>query len=240
MEITLSGGFGVMEKKYTFEDLLEIVKKLRGEGGCPWDREQTHESIKQNIIEEGYELVEAIDGGDFAKVADESGDLLLQVVFHAQIGTENGEYGMEDVTDAICRKLIHRHPHVFGGETAENSDEVLEKWNQIKRDDRGQQSIADEMKGVSKFLPSLMRAEKIQGKAQKNGYIFNEPKVAAENIAGMINVLEGNTDKDAAEKYIGKMLFELVSVARAMGVDAETALSRQLGSFIQEFEKYEG
>mgnify|MGYP004483815235 CR=1 FL=1 len=219
-----------MDKKYSFDDLKDIVAKLRGEDGCPWDREQTHDSIKDNIIEEGYELVEAI----------ESGDLLLQVVFHAQIGTENGEYDMSDVTDAVCKKLIHRHPHVFGDVKAESADEVLRSWNQIKRDDRGQQSIADEMKGVSKFLPSLMRAEKIQGKAQKNGYIFNEPKVAAENIAGMINVLEGNTDKDAAEKYIGKMLFELVSVARAMGVDAETALSRQLGSFIQEFEKYEG
>lgn len=230
----------VMDKKYTFDDLKDIVAKLRGECGCPWDREQTHDSIKENIIEEGYELVEAIESGDFSKVADESGDLLLQVVFHAQIGKENGEYDMSDVTDAVCRKLIHRHPHVFGDVKAESADEVLRSWNQIKRDDRGQQSIADEMKGVSKFLPSLMRAEKIQGKAQKNGYIFNEPKVAAENIAGMINVLEGNTDKDAAEKYIGKMLFELVSVARAMGVDAETALSRQLGSFIQEFEKYEG
>ena len=228
-----------MEKKYTFEDLLEIVKKLRGEGGCPWDREQTHESIKQNIIEEGYELVEAIDGGDFAKVADESGDLLLQVVFHAQIGTENGEYGMEDVTDAICRKLIHRHPHVFGGETAENSDEVLEKWNQIKRDDRGQKTVAEEMAGVPKMLPSLMRAEKIQGKAEKNGYIFNEPAVAADNISGMINVLAGCADSEAAEKYIGKMLFELVSVAKTMNVDAEVALNRHLEEFIQEFSKYE-
>ncbi len=228
-----------MEKKYTFEDLKDIVKKLRGEGGCPWDREQTHDSIKENIIEEGYELIEAIDGGDFAKVADESGDLLLQVVFHAQIGEENGEYDMSDVTDAVCRKLIHRHPHVFGDVEAETADEVLKNWNQIKREDRGQKSIAEEMKGVSAFLPALMRAEKIQGKAQKSGYVFNEPRVAAENIAGMISVLGNGTDKEAAEKYVGKMLFELVSVARAMGVDAETALSRQLGVFIQEFEKYE-
>lgn len=228
-----------MDRKYTFEDLKDIVEKLRGEGGCPWDREQTHDSIKENIIEEGYELVEAIDGGDFAKIADESGDLLLQVVFHAQIGKENGEYDMSDVTDAVCRKLIHRHPHVFGDVEAATADEVLKNWNQIKRDDRGQNSIAEEMKGVSAFLPALMRAEKIQGKAQKSGYIFNEPRVAAENIVGMISVLGNGTDKEAAEKYVGKMLFELVSVARAMGVDAETALSRQLGVFIQEFEKYE-
>lgn len=228
-----------MERKYTFEDLLDIVEKLRGEGGCPWDREQTHQSIKQNIIEEGYELVEAIDGGDFAKIADESGDLLLQVVFHAQIGKENGEYVVDDVTDAICRKLIHRHPHVFGDESAENSDEVLEKWNSIKRADRGQETVAAEMEGVPKVLPSLMRAEKIQSKAEKSGYIFNEPAVAADNIVGMISVLSGNADSDAAEKYIGKMLFELVSVARSMNVDAEVALNRHLGEFVQEFSKYE-
>lgn len=228
-----------MDKKYTFEDLREILRKLRGEGGCPWDREQTHESIKQNIIEEGYELVEAIDGGNFAKIADESGDLLLQVAFHAQIGEENGEYSMEDVTDSICRKLIHRHPHVFGDVKAEDSEEVLRNWNKIKRDDRGQETVTEEMEGVSKYLPSLMRAEKIQGKAEKNGYIFNEPEVSADNISGIINVLGGNSDKTVAEKYIGKMLFELVSVARAMGVDAEVALNRHIDSFIQEFSKYE-
>lgn len=229
-----------MDKKYTFEDLIDIIAKLRGEGGCPWDIEQTHKSIKENIIEEGYELIEAIDEESFEKMADESGDLLLQVVFHAQIAKENGEYDISDVTDAICRKMIHRHPHVFGDVKAETSDEVLKNWNQIKRDDRGQQTIAQEMEGVSKYLPSLMRAEKIQKKAGKNGYVFNEPLVAADSISGMIKVLVGNTDKEAAEKYIGKMLFDLVSVARALGVSPETALSSHLESFIQEFSKFEG
>lgn len=228
-----------MDKKYTFEDLIDIIAKLRGEGGCPWDIEQTHKSIRENIIEEGYELIEAIDEESFEKMADESGDLLLQVVFHAQIAKENGEYDMSDVTDAICRKMIHRHPHVFGDVKAENSDEVLKNWNQIKRDDRGQQTIAQEMEGVSKYLPSLMRAEKIQKKAGKNGYVFNEPLVAADSISSMIKVLVGNTDKEAAEKYIGKMLFDLVSVARALGVSPETALSSHLESFIQEFSKFE-
>lgn len=228
-----------MDKKYSFEDLLKIVERLRGEGGCPWDIEQTHNSIKHNIIEEGYELVEAIDGGSAEKMADESGDLLLQVVFHAQIGKESGEYDITDVTDAICRKLIHRHPHVFGSEKAENSEEVLRNWNKIKRDDRGQETIAQEIEGVSKYLPALMRTEKVQGKVEKSGYIFNGPEVVAENISGMINILKQSTDRDAAEKYIGKMLFELVSVARAMNVEAETALSKHLDSFIQEFSKYE-
>ncbi len=229
-----------MDKRYSFEDLLDIVQKLRGEGGCPWDIEQTHQSIKKNLIEEGYELIEAIDAEDFEKMADESGDVLLQVVFHAQIGAENGKYNIDDVTDAICRKLIHRHPHVFGDADLKDSEAVLKTWNQIKRDDRGQQTVAEDMEGVSKYLPALMRAEKIQGKAEKSGYVFNEPSVSAENICGMISVMSGCVDEAAAEKYVGKMLFELVSVAKAMGVEPEIALNKHLDSFVREFSRYEG
>ncbi len=228
-----------MEKNYTFDDLLGIVEKLRGENGCPWDREQTHDSIKHNIIEEGYELVEALAEQDFYKMADESGDLLLQVIFHAQIGKENNEYTIDDVINAVCRKLVHRHPHVFGDVSVKNSEEVLANWNQIKRDDRGQKTVADDMRGVSAFLPALMRAEKIQSKAGKNGYVFNEPTVSAESVYSMINILAENNDKDVAEKYIGKILFELVSVAKKLGVDAETALARHTELFINEFAKYE-
>ena len=228
-----------MDKKYTFQDLLDIVAKLRGQGGCPWDMEQTHESIKHNIIEEGYELIEALEGGNGEKMADESGDLLLQVVFHAQIGKEDKEYDIDDVISAVCSKLIHRHPHVFGDIQVKDSDEVLANWNKIKMDDRGQKTVASDMDGVSKGLPSLMRAQKVQGKAAKSGYIFNEPHIAHETMGNMISLLEGNEDKDVAEKYIGKMLFELVSVARAKGVDAEVALSKHINSFIAEFTKHE-
>lgn len=229
-----------MGEKYNFNDLLDIVKKLRGEGGCPWDIEQTHQSIKKNLIEEGYELIEAIDSENFEKIADESGDVLLQVVFHAQIGAENGEYYIDDVTDAICRKLIHRHPHVFGDADLKDSEAVLNTWNQIKRDDRGQKTVADDMDGVSKYLPALMRADKIQSKAGKSGYVFNEPAVSADSIFDMISVISGCSDTASAEKYIGKMLFELVSVSRAMGVDPEIALGKHLDSFIKEFSRYEG
>ena len=228
-----------MDKKYTFEDLLDIVAKLRGEGGCPWDIEQTHESIKENLIEEGYELCEAIDEKSCEKMADESGDLLLQVVFHAQIARESGEYDINDVTDAICRKMIHRHPHVFGDVKAETSEEVLKNWNRIKRDDRGQKTIAQEMEGVSKYLPSLMRAAKIQKKAEKKGYVFNEPSVSADTVTNMIKVATSGADKDAAEIYIGKAIFELVSAARALDVDPEIALSRHIETFIREFSKFE-
>ena len=133
--------FRTEDEKYTFEDLCEILKILRAPGGCPWDREQTHQSIKHNVVEEAYELVEAIDGGDGKKIADESGDMLLQVVFHAEIGAGSGEYDISDVTDAVCRKLIHRHPHVFGDVEAKDSEEVLKNWDAIKRSDRGQKTI---------------------------------------------------------------------------------------------------
>lgn len=229
-----------MEKNYTYEDLLDIVKTLRGEGGCPWDMEQTHQSIKHDIIEEGYELIEELDGENWEKVADESGDLLLQIVFHAQIGREKGEYNMDDVINAVCRKLVHRHPHVFGDTKVKDSDEVLANWAQIKRDDRGQKTVAQDMAEVSKYLPALMRTEKIQNKAEKGGYVFSEPVFAADSIANMMNVMLSGNDAAVAEKYIGKMLFEIVSVAQKMGVDAETALSKHTEAFIQEFSKYEG
>ena len=226
-------------KKYTFHDLLDIVEKLRMPGGCPWDMEQTHQSIKHNIIEEGYELVEAIDGGDPEKIADESGDLLLQVVFHAQIGKEAGEYNVDDCINKVCQKLIHRHPHVFAGDTAKDAEEVLEKWNKIKREDRGQETAAMELEGVSKGLPSLMRAEKVQKKAEKNGYVFPTPSATAESVSGMLKIIDKAGDTETAEKYIGKMLFELVSAANSLGVEPELALSKHIDLFIKEFEKFE-
>ena len=227
-----------MSKKYTFEDLLSIMEKLRGEGGCPWDREQTHESIKRSIMEEGYELIEAIDTGDGAKMADESGDLLLQVVFHAQIGKELGEYDMSDVTDAICKKLIHRHPHIFGGEDIKTADGVLDMWDAIKRNDRDQKTIAEEMRGVSKYLPSLIRAEKVQSKAAKNGYLFNDLSIA-DAVYNKLKMIDENTDKAAAEKYLGQILFSIVTIAKKAGIDAEVALNREISNFISEYEKYE-
>ncbi len=229
-----------MEKNYTYEDLLDIVKTLRSDGGCPWDMEQTHQSIKHDIIEEGYELIEELDGENWEKVADESGDLLLQIVFHAQIGKENGEYNIDDVINAVCRKLVHRHPHVFGDTKVKDSDEVLANWAQIKRNDRGQKTLTQDMAEVSKYLPALMRTEKIQSKAEKGGYVFSDPIFAADSITNMMNVMLSGSDAGVAEKYIGKMLFEIVAVAKRMGVDAETALSKHTESFIQEFSKYEG
>lgn len=212
-------------QKYNFNDLVNIVELLRAPGGCPWDREQTHASIKKNVIEEGYELIEAIDDCDSEKIADESGDLLLQVVFHAIIAKDNSEYDIDDVTDAISRKLIHRHPHVFGNVTVSGSGEVLKNWDEIKRKDRNQDSITKELKGVSNYLPSLMRADKIQKKAEKAGYKFNK-----ESSIKCV----GDSKDDC-----GKMLFEMVRFCRNEGVDPELALASYTEKFIDEFDEFE-
>ena len=209
------------QEKYTFEDLMEIMRRLRAPGGCSWDREQTHESIKKHVVEEAYELVEAIDRGTPDKIADESGDLLLQVVFHAQIGAEAGAYDISDVCDAICRKMIHRHPHVFGAEEAETGGDT--GWDAIKRADRQQGTVTEELRGVSSYLPALMRAEKIQKKAEKAGY----PLPA------------GGMDIKMDEMGFGERLFTLVGQCRATSVDPELALNRYLRQFMADFQRFE-
>lgn len=208
--------------KYTFDDLVKIIEILRSPGGCPWDREQTHESIRRNVVEEAYEMVEAIDGGNEIKIADESGDVLLQVVLHAQIAKDGGNYDITDVTDIISRKMIHRHPHVFGSASVDNSDEVLQKWDAIKRADRSQTSVADDLKGVSKYIPTLMRAQKIRKKANKAGFGHTSPKYDAKT-----------------EEQFGKLLFDLAAAAGDLGIDPDIALSEYINKFISDFEKFE-
>ena len=210
------------KEKYTFDEFVNIIAKLRAPDGCPWDREQTHESIRKSMIEEAYELVEAIEGKNSEKIADESGDVLLQVVLHAQIGKDSGEYDINDVTDAISRKMIHRHPHVFGDVSVENSEEVLKNWDSIKRNDRQQLTVAEEMCGVSKYVPTLMRTQKIWKKAKKAGYEYDCSNVTV-----------------TSEKQLGKLLFDICAAAGEAGIDPEVALSGYLNRFIDEFEEFE-
>lgn len=208
--------------KYTFDELVDIIAALRAPGGCPWDREQTHKSIRKSVIEEAYEMVEAIDGGKPEKIADESGDVLLQVVLHAQIAKDSGEYDINDVTDAISRKMIHRHPHVFGEVNVKTSDEVRDRWDAIKRADRKQASISDELRGVSAYIPSLMRAQKICKKAKKAGY-EHKPQ----------------STEFKTEEELGRLLFDIAAAAGDMGIDPEVALSGYINKFISDFEKFE-
>ena len=162
------------KEKYAIEDLLKIMEILRGPGGCPWDAEQTHESIKKGFIEETYEVIEAINKKDKDLLQEELGDVLLQVVFHTEIEKELGVFDFSDVTDGVCKKLIERHPHVFGEVKVSSTDEVLSNWDDIKRKSKGQNTQGSSMLKVPKELPALMRAQKLQSKAKKAGFDWDD------------------------------------------------------------------
>ena len=180
---------------YNMQDLIDIMRILRAPGGCPWDAEQTHESIKKNLIEETYEAIEAINKSDNELLCEELGDLLMQIVYHAQMESEKGEFGFDEVVDGVCKKLIVRHPHVFGDVTVSSVDDVLTNWDDIKKKTKGQKTVTESMFSVPRELPALMRATKLQKKAADIG--FDWPDVSGaldkleEEIAEGIKVLEG-------------------------------------------------
>ncbi len=197
------------KNKKGFDDLCGIIARLRAPDGCPWDRAQTHVSLKKNMIEEAYEAAETFDGGDGAKMADELGDVLLQVVLHAQIGAENGEFDINDVTDCICNKMLVRHPHIFGSAVADTAEKVSDQWEEIKRRERGQKTLSQEMDSVSRALPALMRAEKLYKKALKKGVceIPDTNDFGNEIFNAMRKAVDAGRDPEAElcdflEKYI--------------------------------------
>lgn len=198
--------------KKSFQDLCDIIARLRAPDGCPWDREQTHQSLKRHMIEEAYEAAETFDGSDGMKMADELGDVLLQVVLHAQIGAEAGEFTIDDVTDAVCNKMIVRHPHIFGDKNLDTSEKVLDEWEEIKRRERGQKTLSQEMEGVSKALPALTRGEKLYKKAAKAG-VFEIPEdgdFGREIFLAMRSAVDAGRDPEAElskflEKYLNFM-----------------------------------
>ena len=208
--------------KYDFADLCRVMEILRGEGGCPWDREQTHESIRKNFIEETYEVVEAIDTKDAHLLCEELGDVLLQVVFHTQIEREAGRFTIDDVTDGIVKKLIYRHPHIFADTTAETAEE------------KHRDTVTASMRSVPRPLPALMRAEKVGKRAAKVGFDFATAADAAVKIAEETNEVLTATDATRAEE-VGDLLFAAVNVARKCGVDPERALSDATDKFIDRF-----
>lgn len=221
---------------YSFDDLLGIVERLRGEGGCPWDREQDYISMKRFVIEEAYEVAEAAGGSDCHALADELGDLLLQVVMYAQIGSELGDFSIDTVLDCVCGKMISRHPHVFGNETAGNSDDVLKIWAELKKKEKGHKTRSDAMNGISKSLPSLLRACKVQEAASKAGFDWDDMSGAFEKLKEEICELEaekGNADK--FEEELGDLLFAAVNVSRFAKVQPESALASATEKFIRRF-----
>ncbi len=189
--------------RYGFEDLVEIMAILRSPEGCPWDREQTHESIRNNFLEEVYEAVDAIDHKDTANLREELGDVMMQVVFHAQIAREEGLFGLEDVLDEVCQKLIRRHPHIFGTVSANTSQEVLKNWDAIKRQEKGQNSVSDTLRQVPTALPALMYAQKLQSRARKGGLPWRPSKPHGGDGAGDAAAGKG----EQTEQALGRLLF---------------------------------
>ena len=222
------------------EQLLRIMARLRAPDGCPWDREQSHATLRQSVIEEAYEVAAAINSGDDANLREELGDLLLQVVFHAQMASERGDWNFDAVASGIVEKLVRRHPHVFGSENASDSAAVLTRWEEIKRAEKGTAATASALDGVSEGLPSLMRAEKVQKKAAKVGFDWSElPPVVAkvrEEIAEVEGAL-GDTEK--VEEEVGDLLFAVVNLARKLKVDGEVALQRATDKFATRFREVE-
>lgn len=222
---------------YTVQDLVDIVRILRGPGGCPWDQVQTHESIRRDLLEEAYELAEAIDQRDSTNLKEELGDVLLQVVFHTVLEDEQGGMTLDDVADGVCKKLIYRHPHVFGEVTVSGTEEVLSNWDKLKQVEKEQASVTDTLKAVARTLPALWRAEKVQKKAEKAGWSGSDEQTRREALSQSVASTEKPADAEAA---MGEVLFAAVSLARAMGVDPEQALSRATDGFIDRMAKYEG
>lgn len=222
--------------RYAFPDLVEIMDKLRGRNGCPWDNEQTHESLKRYLVEESYEVLEAIDDADYNALYDELGDVLLQVVFHAKIADQHGEFDISDVTTAICSKMISRHTHIFGGATASTSQEVLKNWEQIKKAEKGQKTQAEVLMNVPKSMPALMRSEKVQSKASHAGMDFPDISEAFSKLYEEADELkECLPGGSGIEEECGDLLFAAVNVARLAGVEPETALQRATDKFIERF-----
>ena len=228
------------KEKYSFDDLVEILSVLRGEGGCPWDREQTHKSIRNNFIEETYEVIEAIDTENPTLLREELGDVLMQVVFHADMAKEEGTFEIGDVTDEVCKKLIHRHPHVFGDCVAETSDKVLAAWEAIKSEEKSRKTVTDKLTSIPRMFPALMRATKVGKKAS----CFDFPDVESvmdkisEELVEVSEAMETG-DKSAISEEIGDLLLGITSLCRKLDIDAEKALCDATDKFIDRFSKVE-
>lgn len=224
------------KEQYRLEDLLQIMRILRGEGGCPWDREQTHESIRRDLLEETYEVVEAIDNGDRELLKEELGDLLLQVVSHSAMEEEAGVFTFDDVADGICKKLIVRHPHVFAQGDAVTTNQVLDRWDEIKRAQKGQTTYTETLETVPKVFPSLMRAAKLQKRASKAGYGPIDPQAAAEDLAHRAQqfcvILAAGEDTAQA---MGELLLAAANTARLARMEPEESLAAACDRFIAQF-----
>lgn len=226
------------KETYGFDDLVNVVVILRSEQGCPWDKEQTHQSIRNDFIEETYEVIEAIDTEDPVLLREELGDVLLQVVFHARIEEQEGRFDINDVANDICVKLIHRHPHVFADVEADNSEQVLKNWESIKSVEKQRVSVTDKLRAIPPMYPALLRAQKVGKKASCFDFA-NAEQARDKVLEEVVEVMEVTQDPVEAEKEIGDLLLAVTSLARMIGVNAEEALFHATNRFIDRFEAIE-
>lgn len=229
---------------YDYSDLLHIMELLRSPGGCPWDREQDHVSLRRNFLEETCEAVEAIDRDDKSALCEELGDVLLQVVFHAELEREAGGFDMDDVVDGICKKLVYRHPHVFGDVQVADTNEELSRWETLKRKEKGQVSTADAVDAVARTLPGLWRAEKMLQKASKAGFDWSSAdgalkKLEEETAELRQAVLTGADEAHGVQEELGDVLFSAARIAQEQGVDPEAALHGACDKFSRRFRAVE-
>ncbi len=230
------------KEKYGIDDLVQIIRLLRGEGGCPWDMQQTHQSIRNNVIEEAYEVADAIDTNDKAALCEELGDLLMQVVFHARMAQEEGHFDLDTVADGVCQKLVHRHPHVFGTVQADTVGQVLDNWDAIKMEEKNQQSYTDTLLSVPRAFPGIMRAAKVQKRAAKVGFDWPDSQGAWDKLSeeiAEVREAERSGDAKAIEDEVGDLLFSVVNITRFLKVDGEEAIARATDKFISRFQGIE-
>jgi tetrapyrrole methylase family protein / MazG family protein len=225
-----------LEHQNNCERLVEVLAALRAPDGCPWDREQTHETLRRYLIEEAYEAIEAIDNNDLEHLKEELGDVLLQIVFHAQIADEAGMFNFNDVTDTIITKLERRHPHVFGDVKVESADDVARNWEEIKVREKNRESV---LEGIPKALPALLHSFKLQRKAARVGFDWENVDGALDKVKEELSELydaknQGN-DRAHIEEEIGDVLFAIVNVARHYGIDPELALKKTCTKFERRF-----
>lgn len=219
------------------ERLIEIIDILRSENGCKWDREQTHSSLRRNMLEEAYEAVDAIDDNDAKHLQEELGDVLLQVVLHSQIAKEENEFNIEDVAKGISDKLVHRHPHVFGGVKVNSTDEILDNWDKLKKEEKPHRKSV--MDGISKSQAALMSAQKISKKAVKVGFEWPDENSLYDCVLSEIQEFRDAVTIEDKEEELGDILFSVVNLARWNNIDAEQALLKANKKFVTRFRAME-
>ena len=230
----------VRKPQYGYEDLLEVIRLLRSEDGCPWDKAQTHQSIRRGLLEEAYEAAEAIDNDDPVLLKEELGDVLMQVVFHADIESDAGRFTIDNVCDGVVKKLLFRHPHVFGSQCQDSPESVLVSWDKLKRQEKGQKTVADSMDSVARSLPGLWRAEKLQSKAASAGFEWPDVQGALDKLEEEVAELRRAVEEggDVPEE-LGDVLFAAVKVGRFCACDPEDAVNGTCEKFIRRFRAVE-